>query len=237
MDHNDISPSTASLTRLRGVGVNRAAHLAAKEITSLHHLLHLLPLHYEDRRKVTLIGSAGDSETVVIRGTVTAKGETRSFGRRSGRFKAVVNDGTGALELLWFNYHPGYLSSLLEKGTDLLIYGKIDCSGTLPRMIHPEAAVAGGERGGDFNRIVPVYPSVPGFTPRLLRSVVNQALDSTISGLPDPVPAKVIEQLGLPSLSEALKALHRPGPGASITELNEGRSGAHRRILFDRFFS
>ncbi len=223
--------------RLRGVGPSRAAHLAAKGIKSLHDLLYLLPSRYEDRRRPDSILSARDSETILIRGTVVAKSETLSFRRRGGRFKAVINDGTGTLELLWFNYHTGHLSRLIENGAEIWIYGKVNRSGGLPRMIHPEIATVGGGRDEDFNRIVPVYPSIDGLTARLLRSAVDQALDILIPGLPDPLPAKMVEPLNLPPLSEALKALHRPGKGAAVTELNEGRSDAHRRILFDRFFS
>jgi len=223
--------------RLTGVGPGRAAHLAAKRIKTLHNLLYLLPLRYEDRRQTTTIRSARDSETILVRGTVIEKSETPSFRRRGGRFKAVIHDGTGTLELLWFNYHSDHLSKLLKNDTEIWTYGKINRTDGLLRMIHPEIATVGGRRDEDFKRIIPVYPSVTGFSPRLLRSVVDQALDLLIPGLIDPLPPEVVERLGLPFLPDAFKALHRPGIGAVFGELNEGRSNAHRRIQFDRFFS
>jgi ATP-dependent DNA helicase RecG len=223
--------------RLHGVGPSRAAHLADKGITSLHDLLYLLPIRYEDRRQTTPIRSARDSEIILVRGTVIGKNETRSFRRRSGRFKAVIHDETGDLELFWFHYHTEHLSRLFKKGTEIWSYGKIILTNDLPRMVHPEIATVGGGRDADFNRIIPVYTSIEGVSARLLRSAVDEALDCLIPELTDPLPREVIEHLNLPSLSEALKILHRPGIGADVNELNEGRSDAHRRILFDRFFS
>jgi ATP-dependent DNA helicase RecG len=236
MHKKDLPPPTSSLTRLRGIGPSRAASLAAKGILSLHDLLYLLPLRYEDRRRTTLIRSAPDSESILVRGTVIEKKESPSFRGRGGRFKAVINDGTGSLELLWFNYHTAQLSKRIQNEIEIWSYGKINRANGLPRMIHPEIATVDGDKAEDFNRIIPVYPSIPGCPPRLLRTVVHQALDILVPELQDPVPAEVVERLDLPSLSEALNALHRPGTNAAVTELNEGRSRAHRRILFDRFF-
>ena len=55
--------------------------------------------------------------------------------------------------------------------------------------------------------------------------------------LTDAVPATWLKKLGLPSLSGALNALHRPAPGADLTALEEKTSPEWQRLKFDELLA
>ena len=237
MDNEERSPFMMPVTRLRGIGEGRAARLAARGIETLRDLIYHLPLRYEDRRRVTLISSAADGENAVVRGRVTAAGENGPFRGRGRRFNVVVRDPSGCIELVWFNYNGAHLSRLVVKDSELWVYGRVDLSSGAPRMYHPDIMPTGGGRDDDFLRILPVYPTVPGCSPRMLRAAVEQALAEVFPVLADPVPPGTTERLGLPTLSGALEALHRPLAQSPVDLVNARRSPAHRRSLFDRFLA
>ncbi len=199
-------------------------------------LVYFLPLRYEDRRHITPISSAEDSKNTVVRATVISAGGKSHFRGRGGRFKALVQDTTGRLELVWFNSRNAHLSGLLAEGRELWVHGRMDLSSKTPRMFHPEIMPTDSGNEASFIGIMPVYPSVRGFSNRMLREAVGQALRKTGPVLRDPAPADVIENLGLPSLHEALETLHFVPRETPIEQLNEGVSPYHRRILFDKFY-
>jgi ATP-dependent DNA helicase RecG len=63
-------------------------------------------------------------------------------------------------------------------------------------------------------------------------------IDAVLTGfdprsVPETLPEEVLERRGLPPLGEALLALHRPEETADIAALNEHRSPAHRRMVYE----
>jgi ATP-dependent DNA helicase RecG len=69
----------------------------------------------------------------------------------------------------------------------------------------------------------------------------NQANPSKRSSSPDAqgtetLPTKLRERLSLPTRMDALRDLHFPPAGTSITELMSARTPAHRRLIFEEFW-
>src|SRR5204862_6851187 len=79
--------------------------------------------------------------------------------------------------------------------------------------------VAGGE-------VLPVYPATEGLSHKVIRALIDRHLDDLIAILEDVLPGPVRRSLDLPSLPEALRAVHRP---ATAAEAELGR----RRLAFD----
>src|SRR3989442_5516111 len=87
---------------LSGVGPEMARRLPKLEIRTIRDLLFHVPRGYLDRRTVTPIAFLRPNEEATILGTLASvRLERRMRGRRD--VAAVVQDGTGALRVVWFN--------------------------------------------------------------------------------------------------------------------------------------
>src|SRR5690606_4423953 len=84
----------------------------------------------------------------------------------------------------------------------------------------------------------PVYPAIEGIGPVSLRRLIGAALDR----LPpadelELLPASVLRPLRLPSLREALLAVHRPARDADVAALLAGTHPAQRRLAIEELLA
>jgi ATP-dependent DNA helicase RecG len=218
---------------IKGVGPSRAAILELQGIRTVRDLLFWFPIRYEDRRHVVEIRDlAKHDRPVTVYGRVVSARAKRSPVRRMELFEAVIDDGTGSLQLVWF--HQPWVGNAIRKGDRISVFG-------LPRtsdyrqlkMDNPEFEVLDGEREASWEgSVLPVYQATGNITSRQMRRLVFNALDA-LAGLPDPLPDDVRLSLGLLPLREALATLHCP---SEVTEaLLDRRSDAHRRIIVEEF--
>ena len=87
-----------------------------------------------------------------------------------------------------------------------------------------------------MGRIVPIYEKIGSLTPKLHRRVVYQTLQALNDTLEDPLPPEIQERLGYPSKIRALTEVHFPQPGTGLEALNEFRTMAQERLIFEEFF-
>ena len=88
------------ISQLPGLGPKRIEALRKAGLSSIAELLYNIPRNYLDQTKVTAIGNCQVGEKVVLIGKIIRSGIVR--GRRS-RFVATLADGTGEIQLLFFN--------------------------------------------------------------------------------------------------------------------------------------
>ncbi len=228
------------LMYLKGVGPARAAMLEGKGLKTVEDLLAYPPFRYEDRTNVKTIAQLAPGEMATVMAEVKAA-HLAGFRRRNlGLFEAVFTDASGAtLVCKWF--HGGYLEKVIEPGQRIALYGKVEFdsySGELS-ILHPEFEILGeeeeGEAGLHTGRIVPIYEATQKVTTRVFRRLLWQILEALPVG-PDPLPERLRDELKLPDLRTALRDLHFPPPGADIRLLNEFRSQAQFRLIFEEFF-
>ena len=225
------------LTVLKGCGPRTAERLAGRSLHTVHELLTLLPLGYEDRRRLTPLGELTAGRSGCTTGTVVTQ---RWLGRGRRRFFELVVEQDGAQLLCrWFRTYPG-LASRFPNETRVWVSGTAkDWRGKL-QMAHPVMRTLeadGGEPGPEG--VVPRYPTVEGVGPTLIRSLCSQALERTVHNEPEPVPPALCQELGLPGRGEALRLLHQPPATLSDDEveaLELHRSPAHLRLVFDELF-
>ena len=231
-----IQNLTLPVSTLKGVGPKRAGSFALKGIRTILDLLFLTPIRYEDRTKITPIQEVPEGTPVQIQGQVVFGKEERFFRSRRKIFRIMIRDEGAGLELLWFNYKKPHLDAMAAPGSTLLAYGSVTWNHGRRQMVHPEvvkhAPGAPGERLGFY----PVYPGVEGLSSAMLRSLMMKALQGHLSSIIDPVPARLAESLGLPSLEEALRSVHFPPKSCSFADLNSFQTAFHKRLLFDRLF-
>jgi ATP-dependent DNA helicase RecG len=221
------------LITLKGVGARRAELLAGKGLLTPLDLLYFVPLRYEDRTNFLPISEARHGDRLWVRGNATVAREAFFPKSRKRLFKAVIEDGSGKVDLLWFHYKKAYLLNLIKKGRELMAFGEIQQKGQEKQIIHPEIRSATPGGPGDNLCFYPVYPVVDGIPPRTLKSLISAALEQYGSCVEDPLPRAVRERRNLPDIWEALEGLHRPPPGCDLKLLESKRSSFHQRLAFD----
>jgi ATP-dependent DNA helicase RecG len=229
-----LSPDTP-VRFLHGVGEGRAAILQRSRIETVRDLLFLLPTRYQDRRSTSSIRELRSlAHPVTLRGRISATSSRTSPVRQMKIFEAVLEDGSGAIPLVWFN--QPFLSEKIHRGMYLAIYGqpRVDRKGRV-QIESPEWETV--EPDGEFEgegQIVPVYPSIQNIPSKTIRSLTRQALNAA-PALHDPLPVELRERLGVPDLISAILELHYP---QELTpELLESRSPAHLRLAAEEFLA
>jgi ATP-dependent DNA helicase RecG len=224
-ENSDLPNTPVSV--LRGVGPERQAQLVRLDIRTIGDLLLHGPRRYEDRRTFRKVRELELHETAATRGEIVAMGTKRY--RRGSRsvFELILEDGSGRLHCRWWNLP--FMEERFEVGQELVVFGKV--RGLKPVTIdHPETEVIEGdeERSLHLHRIVPVHPATEGMTPRYLRWLVWQALERFGGQVPEPWDGVTVA--GLPSRSEAIRALHFP---ADLGDEEKARA----RLALDEFIN
>ncbi len=226
-----LSP-TSSIRELPNIGPRRAQSLEDLGIAHVHDLLWFFPYRYEDRRHPTRIDDLGHhiDEPVLLRGEVRSCGAKVSPVKRMKIFEAVLEDGTGAVMLVWFN--QSYLADQIHRGDKLAVYG-------VPRLSHYRRLQIESPDWEPWNEedegaIVPIYSKIPNIAPRALRQMIANACEA-LPLLDDPLPPALRKQLGVIDLAPALHEIHRP---QELTpEFLRQRSPAHLRVILQEFFT
>ncbi len=222
--NQNLSPE-ASLTQLKGVSWKLAQKFEKLGVRTLRELLYFFPRRHVDyslRRKIAEL-EPDLEQTVLVRIWETSM-------RRSLRgrqvIEAIVGDETGTMRAVWFN--QPYLTRKLTPNTQVLLSGKVTLWGGQKALISPEYEFPGSEPI-HAGRLVPVYPLTEGLSPRTVRRVVKQALDSALPGLEDFLPQNIRERLRLLELPKAISQAHYP-------ESEALKAQARRRLAFDELF-
>jgi len=229
------------LTYLKGVGPARAAILAAKGLETIEDLLYYFPFRYEDRSNLKPISKLAPGELATVICEVRSA-KVAGFRRRAlGLFEAEFTDSSGATLLgKWF--HGAWLADRLTPGARVALFGKIELDSYRGEllMMHPETELlSGDDEDGDNSlhtgRIVPVYEAAGKISPRTLRTLLARAVDE-MPELDDQLPKEIVHRLKFPSLTDAIRGAHFPPAGTPIHILNEFRSPAQFRLIFEEFF-
>ncbi|PWU07605.1 MAG: ATP-dependent DNA helicase RecG [Terriglobia bacterium] len=229
------------LTSVKGIGPARAAMLEAKGLSVVEDLLAYVPFRYEDRSNLKTIAelAPGEMATVIVE---VRSARLSGFKRRNlGLFEARFSDASRAILVgKWF--HGGYLANVLAEGMRLSLFGKVEFdsyAGELT-MLHPEFEILSGddddgEASLHTGRVVPVYEAVSKITTRVLRSITHRVL-AWLDPLEDHLPESIRQRLKLPDRWTATRQTHFPPPDADLRLLNQFRSPAQFRLIFEEFF-
>ncbi len=194
----------------------------------------MLPFRYEDRTRVTPLGGLLPGQRAVIEATVELA-EVAYRGRRT--LLCRLADGTGALTLRFFYFSRAQQQGL-ERGKRVRCYGEVRKGPTGLEMVHPEYRVLAEAAPAPLeDTLTPVYPATEGVTQARLRGLISQVLDTAGAGMPDYLPAALMHELGLPTLGDALRYLHRPPAAANLEELTAGRHPAQRRLVIEELLA
>jgi len=228
------------LQYLKGVGPRKAADLKRAGLTTVEDLLYRLPFRYEDRSRMTPIGSVRPGARAAVLGEIRTAHLARTRRRGFTIFHAVVADASGAVRCSWMN--QAFLADVLQPHQTVVVFGEVRLDSSGLHFLNPEYELVpgagadeplGGLRTG---RIVPFYEKTGSVTPNLQRRLVREALDRLPADLPDPVPPDIRSGLDLVARREALEAAHFPDADTAVDTLNAFRTPAQRRLIFEEFF-
>lgn len=221
-----------SVTVLKGVGPAVAEKLKKLEIYNIQDVLFHLPMRYEDRTKITPLGSLQLGQQALVEGVVDHS-EVKFGGRGRRSLLCYLSDNTGAIVLRFFHFNKAQQSNL-SNGQRLRCFGEARRGATRLEMAHPEYQRIEKDNESIEQTLSPIYPKTEGVHQTLLKKISDQVLnkisdDSLIEWLPE----QVLSQHQFPNLVEALSEVHRPAKEVNVFSLNECRTKAQQRLLFE----
>jgi ATP-dependent DNA helicase RecG len=219
-----LSGLDAPVTRLPSVGPSTAQRLERLGVHTIRDLLYLLPSRYEDYSRLRTIDRLEYGEHVTVIGTVWSL-QSRLVGDNRRMVTAVVGDGTGEIQMTWFN---PFVERRLRTGRAYTFSGKIDDYRGRTLIRNPEFEPL-EKHQVHTGRLVPIYPLTEGISARWLRRIMDHAVNAWALEVRDFLPEEIRQQCHLVTLGEALRQIHFP-------DSKERLEVAHQRLSFDEFF-
>jgi ATP-dependent DNA helicase RecG len=223
------------LTELSGVGPALAKKLERLNVHRVEDLLFLLPLRYEDRTQLIKIGALQAGARCLITGEVLLA-ETVYRGRRN--LLVRISDGTGQVTLRFFHFSRQQLAQF-QSGVQLTCFGEVRKGSAGFEMIHPEYRILREDQDAAINEtLTAIYPATEGLQQGRLRNLTDQALRRMADSPADELlPQDVRDKLALPSLTDAIRYLHRPPPDADVARLIMGTHPCQQRLAFEELLA
>ena len=138
---------------------------------------------------------------------------------RSGKkiVKAMVTDGTGIMEILWFGMP--YIKKSLKIGEEYLFIGQTKKSAVF-QLINPEYKLFSGQQKVSENEILPIYSSNKNIIQNSLRKLVEKFLVNFLNYFEENIPNKLIKEYRIMERKRAIKNIHYP---ISMKEIEEAK--------------
>jgi len=227
--------SRRKVIKLRGVGAKLAEKLAKLDLYSAEDLLFHLPARYQDRTKLSRIGSLYPGAEAVISGEVVISNIL--FGKRRSLI-CKIQDGSGMLQLRFFHFSASQ-KDRFATGAKVLCYGEVRLGAGGLEMVHPEYKVYSNEMPPLENTLTPFYPATEGITQNRLRDLTSQALEQLKKqkALAEYLPLSILKDFNLSSLGDAIHFIHRPPPSIRQEDIQSGDHPSLQRLAFEELLT
>lgn len=231
-DSIDILPKTAAETKKK---------FRSLEIKTLWDLINYFPFRYESyepavkieviQKKIgqSLFFNSESNQKITARGSV--KSFKNIFTKRGYRIqKAILEDETGAIDLIWFNQY--YLKDVIRPGLYLQVAGKLGYSGKAQYLQVLDYDIF--EQVDDLplhtRPLTPIYPEKKGVSSRIIREKICLALDLLENSIDELLPVEIVKRNELISEKSAYRDIHFPSSAQAAVQ-------AQRRLAFDEMFA
>ena len=217
---------------LKGIGPEKAKLIRkVLEISTVEDFLNFFPLRYLDKSRVYTISAlkADESQEVQLKGKITDIAEIGEG--RAKRLAAKFHDGTGTMDLVWFQYSK-WMKDQIPQNRELYIFGKINVFKGVFSMAHPETEPV--ENKTQDTRLRPIYPSSEKLTKRglnqkLFQNVLKNICLEIPNLIEENLPDYLMKSLKLMSRQQAFLNIHFPKDLQHFQE-------AERRLKFEEAF-
>lgn len=225
-----------SVQMLKGVGQAVAEKLKRLEIYNVQDVLFHLPMRYEDRTKITALGSLQFGQQALVGGIVDHC-EVKFMGRGRRSLLCYLSDNTGAIVLRFFHFNKAQQNNLTA-GTRLRCFGEVKRGATRLEIIHPEYQIIQSDHIEIEKSLTPIYPKTEGVHQTLLKKISDQVLGKINQGfLVDWLPEQVSAKYQFTDLVSALSNVHRPDKNENVVALNQSKTKAQQRLLFEELLA
>ena len=189
-----------------------------------------LPLRYEDETKIVPISAAPLGEVCQVEGEVLH--QEVQFKPRKQLVAQIKGDDGAILNLRFIHFYPSHQKQLSPEQR-VRALGEIKRGYERYEMIHPK--IKSPEKQALATSLTPIYPTTNGLTQPVLRKAVQAALAQV--DMHEILPARVLDDLRLPTLAESLRTLHYPPPHLSAGQLGSGTLPEWQRLKFDELLA
>lgn len=217
---------------LPGVGPKRAEILNKEiDVFSVEDLLHYFPYKYIDRSRIYFIHEIdGAMPYIQLKGHITLF-ETIGEGRNK-RLVAHFTDGTGFIELVWFQGGK-FVADKYKTFVPYIVFGKPTRFGDKFNIAHPEIDPYIDENTRNVG-LMPAYNTTEKMKKHFLNSkaiqkIMMSAFTSISPQLVDTLPNQVLKEANLMGLKESLRNIHFP-------ENTQLLRAAQFRLKFEELF-
>ena len=200
---------------LTGVGERRAL-LLQKElgIRTLGDLLYYFPFRYIDRSRIWRIGEIADDSLTYIQLRARITGFQHVGSGPKKRFIAVVADGSGTAELVWFK-GINWIEKRLEAGREYIIFGRPAFFNGALNLVHPEVESVLEQANRFHAEVQGVYSTTEKLNNGQLGTKAIYTLMCNLwpqveGHLRETLPGDVMSRYGLVPLRDALYNIHFP---------------------------
>ena len=219
---------TDDVRMVKGVGPKKAALLKKLGIVTVYDLWTCYPRTYDDQSVLTPIGELAAGEQATVAGRIQNVSE-RTSARRMNVLTAIIGDGTGFLQVTWFNQK--FLKQKLTPGRKLFVTGKAAYAyGGHGQMEMSQLAGYQILDEGESPElgIQPVYAATEQLHQKFFRTIIKTILAANIE-LPEVLPIGVRQRYHLMERRAALERIHFP---ANFDELRRARE----RLAFEELY-
>ncbi len=217
------------------------AALKKLRVFTVRDLLYHFPARYGDHIDPKHIAALVPGEIALVRGRITGLEKTRAFRKKIPLTRAVLEDASGKIRVVWF--HQPYLAMMLREGAMVDLKGKVAKDAKGLYLANPESEAATGnalsvtgsllekkEAAHEDGMIQPVYPESRGITSRWFFYTLKKILAAGIhKATEDHIPTDILKKYNLPSLATALVWIHEP------RKIKDAEA-ARKRFAFDEIF-
>ena len=198
------------------ITAKQLSNLKSLGISTVYDLVYYFPRAYDDRTNIKKIGELKFNEYVVLKANVMS---VVNLTVRNGKkiVKAMVSDGTGIMEILWFGMP--YIKKSLKIGEEYLFIGQTKKS-TVFQLINPEYKLFSGQQKVSESEILPIYSSNKNITQNSLRKLVEKFLVNFLNYFEENIPKELIKEYKIMERKSAIKNIHYP---VSMKEIEEAK--------------
>lgn len=197
-----------------GLDIKNIKKLEKLGIKSIYDMLYYFPRAYDDRTNIKKIGELRGEEYVVLKATLLTVSAPPT---RSGlkMVKATATDGTGIIELIWFQMP--YLRKSLKIGEEYIFIGQIK-RGYIFQMVNPEFKLSSNQKKLDEGEILPIYSSSKELPQNSLRKLMEKTLNTVLAIMEENIPEEIMKKYKLMERKNALREIHFPKNNKNLEE-------------------
>ena len=181
-------------------------NLDSLDILTLKDLLYYFPRAYDDRTNIKKIEELRGNEYVVLK--VQFLSITNPYlPSRVKMTKARATDGTGVIDVVWFQMP--YLAKSLKIGEEYILIGQVK-AGYNFQMTNPEYKKLTNQKEMEKGEILPIYSTTKNFTQNSLRKILKKNLKEFSNYFQENIPSEIVEKYKILDRKKALKEIHFP---------------------------